>query len=139
MAPPVKAQRRCGVLECRVHDAHDDLNVLARGDLGHHAAKAGMKINLRRHLVGQHLAVRIDNRHGRLVAGTLDGKHQAAALDFGTLLSGAFGRGQRPHTLLSRRRLGRGVIDRKYEGKWGRHDDGIFAEHRSNHGGGPPR
>ncbi len=106
-----KTQRRCGILECRIHDAHDDLNVLARGDLGYHAAKTGMEINLRRHLVGQHLAVRIDNCHGCLVAGTLDGKHQAAALDFGTLLSGAPGRRQRPYTLFGSRRLGRGIVE----------------------------
>ena len=73
--PARKAQRRCSVLECRVHDAHDDLNVLARGDFGHHAAKTGMEIDLRRHLVGQHIAVRIDNRHRRLVAGALDSEY----------------------------------------------------------------
>ena len=86
-----------------------------------------MKINLRRHLVGQHLAIRIDNCHGCLVAGALDGKHQAAALDFGTLLSGAFGRGQRPYTLFGSRRLGRGIVERKHQGQRRRHDDGILA------------
>ena len=70
-----KAQRCCGILERRIHDTHNHLNVFARGDLGHHAAKAGVKINLCRHLVGQHIAIRIDNRHGRLVAGALDSEH----------------------------------------------------------------
>ena len=79
-------------------------------------------------LVGQHIAIRIDNRHGRLVAGTLDSEHQAAALNFGALPLGAPRRRQRPYALLGCRRLGRGVIDRKYEGKWGRHDDGVFAD-----------
>ena len=69
-----------------------------------------------RHLVGQYIAIRIDNCHGCLVAGALDGKHQAAALDFGTLLSGAFGRGQRPYTLFGSRRLGRGIVERKHQG-----------------------
>ena len=71
----LKTKRCCGILERRIHDTHNHLNVFARGDLGHHAAKAGMKINLCRHLVGQHIAIRIDNRHGRLVAGTLDSEH----------------------------------------------------------------
>ena len=71
----LKTKRCCGILERRIHDTHNHLNVFARGDLGHHAAKAGMKINLCRHLVGQHIAIRIDNRHGGLVAGTLDSEH----------------------------------------------------------------
>ena len=73
--PTLKAKRCRGILERRIYDTHNHLNVLARGDLGHHAAKAGVKINLCRHLVGQHIAIRIDNRHGRLVAGTLDSEH----------------------------------------------------------------
>ena len=71
----LKTKRCCGILERRIHDTHNHLNVFARGDLGHHAAKAGVKINLCRHLVGQHIAIRIDNRHGRLVAGALDSEH----------------------------------------------------------------
>mgnify|MGYP000116789373 CR=1 FL=1 len=47
--------------------------------------------DLRRNLIGQHITVRIDNRHSRLIARTLDGKHQATALNFGTLLNGALG------------------------------------------------
>ena len=123
----LKAKRCRGILERRIHDAYDDLNVLARGNLGHYAAKAGVEINLRRHLVGQHVAVRIDNRHRRLIARALDGKHQTTAPDFGTLLNGALGRGQRPYALLRRRRLGRGVVDRKHQGQWRHHDDGILA------------
>lgn len=73
--PTLKAKRCRGILERRIYDTHNHLNVLARGDLGHHAAKAGVKINLCRHTVGQHIAIRIDNRHGRLVAGTLDSEH----------------------------------------------------------------
>ena len=73
--PTLKAKRCRGIFKRRIYDAHNHLDVLARGNLGHHAAKASMKINLRRHLVGQHLAVRIDNRHSRLVAGALNGKN----------------------------------------------------------------
>ena len=101
--------------------------MLARGNLGHYAAKAGMKINLRRHLVGQHVAVRIDNRHRRLIARALDGKHQATALNFGTLLSAALGRGQGPCALLGCRRLWRSIINRKYERQRCRHNDCILA------------
>ena len=89
--PALKTKRCRGILERRVHDAHDNLNVLARSDLGHYAAKTGMKINLRRNLIGQHITVRIDNRHSRLIARTLDGKHQATALNFGALLNGSLG------------------------------------------------
>lgn len=87
----LKTKRCRGILERRVHDAHDHLNVLARSDLGHYAAKTGMKIDLRRNLIGQHITVRIDNRHSRLIARTLDGKHQAATLNFGALLNGSLG------------------------------------------------
>ena len=43
----LKTKRCCGILERRIHDTHNHLDVFARGDLGHHAAKAGVKINLR--------------------------------------------------------------------------------------------
>ena len=101
--------------------------MLARSDLGHYAAKTGMKINLRRNLIGQHIAVRIDNRHRRLVTGALDSEYEATTLNLDTLLGRALGRRQGPYALLGCRRLRRGVIDRKHEGKWGRHDDGILA------------
>ena len=71
----LKAKRYRGIFKRRIYDTHNHLDMLARGDLGHHAAKASMKINLRRHLVGQHIAVRIDNRNSRLVARALDGKN----------------------------------------------------------------
>ena len=86
-----------------------------------------MEIDLRRYLVGKHVAVRVDNRHGRLIAGALDGKHEATALDFGTLLNGALGCGQWPYALLSCRRLGRSIVDRKHQRQRCRHDDGILA------------
>jgi hypothetical protein len=49
----------------------------AAGNLGHHAAEAGVLVHRRCHLVGEELPAAHDPRAG-LVAGRLDAEHQRA-------------------------------------------------------------
>ena len=86
------------LLQRSIHHTDDDLHVLARGDLGNHAAKASMKIDLGRHLVCQQVALGIHDGHSRLVARALDSEDELAALDLGRLIGRARGRRQRPLT-----------------------------------------
>ena len=91
----------------------------------HYAAKTGMKIDLRRNLIGQHITV-IDDRltissHELSMASTR--RRRSISARSSTVRSGAGG----SHTLLSRRRLRRRVVDQEHQGQRRRHDDGIFA------------
>ena len=75
----LKTKRCCGILERRIHDTHNHLDVFARGDLGHHAAEARMEVDLRGHDVGDKRAVAVDDGGRRLVAGRFDGEDEGAA------------------------------------------------------------
>ena len=103
--PACQTEALGSLLQRSIHHTDDDLHVLARGDLGNHAAKASVEIDLGRHLVGQQVALGIHNGHGRLVAGALDGEDELAALDLGRLIGRARGRRQRPFA----RQSGRGL------------------------------
>lgn len=103
---------RCLLKRC-VHHANDNLNVLARSDFGHHASKASVKIDLRRDLIGEHRAFGIDNRDSRLIARALDGEHELASLNLGSLILRPINRRKGPYTHHGRCRLGRGSIDWK--------------------------
>ena len=61
-------------------DVVEHLDMGARGDLRHDAAKGRVLVDLRQHDVGQDLAVTVvgalDHRRGRLVAGRLDAENE---------------------------------------------------------------
>ena len=69
-------------LACLLHglqvDAHNGLGVFARGNLGHDAAEAGVKVNLSGNDVGDDLARAVDDGHGRLVAAALNRQNELA-------------------------------------------------------------
>ena len=66
--PAGKTERGRCLPERGIDHACDHLDVLARGDLGHHAAEPCVKINLGRYLVGKQRAVGIHDGNGGLVA-----------------------------------------------------------------------
>lgn len=63
-------------LKALVAHAANSLDVLSTGDFGHHAAKARMEIDLRRHHIGKNHAIAVDDGGGCFVARTFDGKDE---------------------------------------------------------------
>ncbi len=61
------------------HHRHDEIDVGAAGDLGHHAPVAGMEIHLAAHHGRQHRGPRLDDGGGRLVTGGLDAQDAPSA------------------------------------------------------------
>ncbi len=64
-------ERQTGRRERLVHDRVDRAQVVARGDLGHHAAVGRVQLGLRGDDAGDHVPAG-DDRGGGLVAGGLD-------------------------------------------------------------------
>jgi hypothetical protein len=71
-------ERRARALERVVDDGVDQLEVVARGDLRHHAAEPSVHA-LRGDDVGPHLAVEADDGGAGVVAGRLDRQDHAGA------------------------------------------------------------
>ena len=71
-----KALRRN--VQAFVAHAADGLDVLAAGDLGNHAAEAGMEVDLACHHVGKQVALAVDDCCRRLIAGTFDSQDERA-------------------------------------------------------------
>ena len=74
----VHAKVRSGAGKRLLEDADDGLGVLARGNLGHHATKARVEVDLRGHDARADNAVSVRHGHGRLVAGGLDREDERA-------------------------------------------------------------
>ncbi len=66
---------RAGVGHRLLHDGHDRLDVVARGELGHDAAVGRVQLGLARHHVREDAAAVLDDRGSGLVAGGLDPEH----------------------------------------------------------------
>ena len=66
-------------IERRLDDAVDELEVMARGDLGHHAAEALVERGLGRDHVGEHPRS-VDDRGAGVVAGRLQRQYQSRHL-----------------------------------------------------------
>ena len=60
------------LFHCASHDRRDQLQVPARGDFRHNAAKAGVQLGLRRDDIRPQAAAGVDQRRRSLVAGGLD-------------------------------------------------------------------
>ena len=96
--------------------------MLARGNLGHDAAEAGVEVNLSGNDVGDDLARTVDDGHGRLVAATLNSQNELASrLESLGLLGRALRIDGRPRagTRLGARLdvgVGGGVFERKLRG-----------------------
>ena len=74
-----QAERLARLLHGLQVDAHNGLGVLARGNLGHDAAEAGVEVNLSGNDVGDDLARAVDDGHGRLVAAALNRQNELAS------------------------------------------------------------
>ena len=74
----VAAEVRAGLCHGLLVDAHDRLDMLAAGNLGHHTAKARVEVDGGGDHARAHGAVRVHHGHGRLVAGGLDREDQVA-------------------------------------------------------------
>ena len=123
VAAKVGASAREHLLE----DAHDGLGVLARGNLGHHAAKARVEVDLGGHDARAHGSVGVDDGHGGLVAAALDGKDEGACrLERGHGRSAALAGDDRPGAD-GGCGLGRGVVLLGRERKGGSHDQRVVA------------
>ena len=73
-----QAERLARLLHGLQVDAHNGLGVLARGNLGHDAAEAGVEVNLSGDDVGDDFARAVDDGHGRLVAAALNRQNEFA-------------------------------------------------------------
>ena len=119
----VRARLRHGLLV----DAHDGLGVLAARDLGHHAAKARVEVDLRGNDVGHDLAGAVDDGHGRLVAAALDGQDERTGTGDGGGLLVRARRGHDGPRAHGGVRVGRVVAAWRHERQLRLHDEGIVA------------
>ena len=86
-----------------------------------------MEIDLGGYLVGKHIALGIDDGHGRLVTRALDGKHELPACDLRRLGLVTLGRRQRPCAHGGSRGLGRRRVHGQHERQLRRHDQRVRA------------
>ena len=80
IAPAQARHAQAGSRRVQAFVAHaaDGLDVLAAGDLRHHAAEARMEVDLRGHDVGHKNALAVHDGRSRFVAGRFDGEDERA-------------------------------------------------------------